>query len=36
MKRLKLTILIILTFLAGQTQTKNFLDQAIFGSNREC
>ncbi len=27
MKRLKLTTLFILTFLAGQTQTKNFLDQ---------
>lgn len=28
MKRLKLTVLFILTFLVGQTQTKNFLDQA--------
>src|SRR3954469_19975792 len=27
MKRLKLTVLLFLTFLAGQSQTKNFLDQ---------
>jgi hypothetical protein len=27
MKRLKLLALFVLTFLAGQTQTKNFIDQ---------
>ena len=27
MKRLKLTALLVLTFLVGQTQTKNFIDQ---------